>query len=187
MKRTILTLSLAASILAACNNGNTKTTDVSSKPTTETMSASTPEPNQNPLIADYLSIKDALVKDDSKTAAEAGKTLAETLKAYDASGLNTAQKKTFDDIKPDALENAEHISENADKIAHQREHFILLSEDMYDLVKSLGTKQTLYKDFCPMANDKKGAFWISSIKNIQNPYMGQKMNTCGSVKETINQ
>lgn len=186
MKRTILTLSLAASILAACSNNGTKTADQNNQPLTETMSASTPELNQNPIVGDYLSVKDALAKDDGKTAAEAGKSLAETLKAYDASSLSATQKKTFDDIKPDALENAEHISENGDKIEHQREHFVLLSEDMYDLVKSLGTKQTLYKDFCPMANDKKGAFWLSANKEIQNPYMGQKMNTCGSVKETIN-
>ena len=184
MKRTILTLTLAASILAACNNSNSKTTDQSNQAVAE--SKSIPKPNQNPLVADYLSIKDALVKDDGKTAAEAGKSLAGTLKTYDASSLSAAQKKTFDDIKSDALENAEHISENGDKIAHQREHFILLSEDMYDLVKTLGTKQTLYKDFCPMANDKKGAFWLSSTKNIQNPYMGKKMGSCGSVKETIN-
>lgn len=185
MKKTILTLSLVAVILAACNN--TKTTEASSNAATETMSASTTQPNENPILANYLSVKDALAKDDAKSAAESGKTLAETLKSYDISSLSAAQKKTFDDIKSDALENAEHISENGDKIAHQREHFILLSGDVYDLVKSLGTKQTLYKDFCPMANDKKGAFWLSANKEIKNPYMGKKMETCGSVKETINQ
>lgn len=185
MKRAILTLSLAAVILSACNN--TKTTDGNTKSATETMSASTPEPNQNPIIADYLSVKDALANDDGTTAADASKTLAATLNSYDVTNLTEAQKKTFDGIKPDALEHAEHISQNGDKIDHQREHFIMLSTDMYDLVKSLGTKQTLYKDFCPMADDNKGAFWLSANKEINNPYMGSKMQTCGSVKETISQ
>jgi hypothetical protein len=61
----------------------------------------------------------------------------------------------------------------------------MLSQDMYDLVKSFDGTQTLYKDFCPMANDNKGAFWISEIKEIKNPYLGKKMSTCGEVKEEI--
>ena len=36
-----------------------------------------------------------------------------------------------------------------------------------------------------MANDKKGAFWISESKEIKNPYLGKKMPTCGEVKEEI--
>ncbi|MBA4167053.1 MAG: DUF3347 domain-containing protein, partial [Chitinophagaceae bacterium] len=82
-------------------------------------------------------------------------------------------------------ENAEHISENAGKLGHQREHFEMLSKDVYDLVKAFGAGQTLYQDFCPMYNDEKGASWLSETKEIQNPYMGQKMTTCGSVKEEL--
>lgn len=184
MKKVILSLSLVAGVLAACQN-NTKSTAESKDSVAVTSQAIQTKNPQNPLIENYLGIKNALVKDDGKAAADAGKALAEALKSYNASNLTTAQLKTFNDIKPDALENAEHISENGNKIDHQREHFVLLSQDFYDLVKLIGTQDTLYKDFCPMANNKKGAFWLSSTKEIQNPYMGQKMNTCGEVKETI--
>ena len=62
----------------------------------------------------------------------------------------------------------------------------MLSKDIADLIKTFGNGgQTLYKDFCPMANDGKGAIWISEIKAIKNPYLGKKMTTCGSVKEEI--
>ncbi len=36
-----------------------------------------------------------------------------------------------------------------------------------------------------MANDGKGAIWLSEVKEIKNPYLGSKMPDCGSVKETI--
>lgn len=188
MKKSFLTITFIASILAACNsNQSSNNQNTSATTQTETSSAnenSVKNPSIN-LINPYLAIKDALFKDDGEAAAKAGAELASHLKSYDQSSLSTEQQKTFADIQPDILENAEHISENGDKIAHQREHFEMLSADMYDLVKSLGTPDTLYKTFCPMVNHNKGAYWLSATKEIQNPYLGQKMSTCGSIKETI--
>jgi hypothetical protein len=43
----------------------------------------------------------------------------------------------------------------------------------------------LYLEYCPMANNNEGAFWLSNEKQIKNPYFGDMMLTCGSVKETI--
>lgn len=86
----------------------------------------------------------------------------------------------------DAREHAEHIGKNGGNIAHQREHYVMLSKDIADLIKTFGSGgQTLYKDFCPMANDGKGAIWISEVKEIKNPYLGSKMPTCGSMKQEI--
>ena len=95
--------------------------------------------------------------------------------------------KLYADVEEDAKEHAEHIGSNAGNIKHQREHFDMLSKDMYDLVKSFGTGQTLYHAFCPMYNDNKGAYWISETKEIKNPYFGKEMPTCGEVKEEIKQ
>ena len=44
---------------------------------------------------------------------------------------------------------------------------------------------TLYVQKCPMANSNKGAIWISTEKEIKNPYYGDAMLTCGSVIEII--
>ncbi len=109
-----------------------------------------------------------------------------TLAKIDMKSLSDVQMKSYMDIADDMKEHAEHISANAGKIEHQREHFIMLSKDISDLVKTFGNSgQTLYKDFCPMANDGKGATWISEVKEIKNPYLGSKMPNCGSIKETI--
>ena len=137
------------------------------------------------IVSNYLKLKNALTKDDSKNAAAAGNAIVANLAALDANSLPAAQKKAFADVADDAKEHAEHIGANAGKLDHQREHFAMLSKDMNDLIKTFGAGQKLYQDFCPMYNDGKGATWISETKEIKNPYYGSKMLTCGSVKKEL--
>lgn len=137
------------------------------------------------IVSNYLNLKNALTKDDSKNAAAAGNAIVANLAALDANSLLAAQKKVFTDVADDAKEHAEHIAANAGKLEHQREHFATLSKDVNDLIKTFGAGQKLYQDFCPMYNDGKGAIWISEIKEIKNPYYGSKMLTCGSVKKEL--
>lgn len=137
------------------------------------------------IIEHYLQLKNALVIDNTKDAAAFGKEMFDAMETLDKTSLTDEQKKIYEDLGDDAKEHAEHIGENAGNIEHQREHFDILSNDLYDLVKEFGSGQILYKDFCPMYNDKEGAIWLSETKEIKNPYYGKKMVTCGSVKEEI--
>jgi len=43
--------------------------------------------------------------------------------------------------------------------------------------------KTVYLEFCPMADDNKGSFWLSYDKVISNPFFGKSMLTCGEVKK----
>lgn len=131
----------------------------------------------------YLKIKNALTKDDANGAAEAGKALYQVFINVNPNSVDGKSKKEYMDIADDAKEHAEHIGANASKIDHQREHFVMLSKDINDLIKIFGTKQKLYQDYCPMADEGKGAIWISETKEIKNPYMGSKMPTCGTIKK----
>jgi hypothetical protein len=168
MKNIILGLAIAATTLTASSAMYTK----NSVPIKEIVTA-------------YLEMKNALTEDNSTGAATAGKKMEASFKNFDKSALTAAQKKTYEDMETDAKEHAEHIGKNGGNIAHQREHFELLSKDIYDLVKTFGAGQVLYKDFDSMVNNGKGAFWLSEIKEIKNPYMGKAMLTSGSVKEEI--
>lgn len=140
----------------------------------------------SPIISKYLQLKNSLVKDNSKDAADEGKMLFETFKNFDKSILEKSKLKEFGEIVEDAMEHAEHISGNANNIEHQREHFEILSTDINDLITLLGTDRTLYIVKCPMYNDSKGGKWISETKEIKNPFYGSKMMKCGSVISTIN-
>ncbi|MCD1115388.1 DUF3347 domain-containing protein [Chryseobacterium turcicum] len=135
------------------------------------------------IITDYLMLKNALAKDDSEATASAGKILFETVKKAEKNQLDAKKKSVYKDIAESMEENAEHIAAGKGSIEHQREHFEMLSKDINDLIDTFGSEQKLYKDFCPMYNDNKGAFWISEKKEIINPYQGSKMLTCGSVQK----
>ena len=160
-------------------------TSIDQSDTTITATVTAADFSIKEIVNNYLKLKNALVKDDSKTAALAGKDIVVNLAALDANSLPVAQKKAFTDVSDDAREHSEHIGSNAGKLEHQREHFAMLSKDVNDLIKAFGAGQKLYQDFCPMYNDGKGAIWISEIKEIKNPYYGSKMLTCGSVKKEL--
>jgi Cu(I)/Ag(I) efflux system membrane fusion protein len=66
-----------------------------------------------------------------------------------------------------------------------RQHFSFLSENILEVTESFGLeKDKVYKVFCPMAFDNKGAYWLSETEEILNPYFGDAMLSCGEVKET---
>ena len=126
-----------------------------------------------------------MTKDDSKAAAIAGKSLLKTFNSTDTSSLDTKLKNELLSILEKGSVHAKHIGDNSGKIHNQREHFIMLSNSINDLIITFGSKQKLYQDFCPMANDGKGAIWISEVKEIKNPYYGAEMLSCGSLKKTF--
>lgn len=184
----LLILSGLATIFffAACNNSNQKQ-EKSKAPDTSTSNANN-QTITTPVAAvvnDYLHLKNALASDNSKEAASGAQKLVISFGALSTVSITTDQKKIYDEVKETVREHAEHIAANGDKIDHQREHFEMLSEDVYDLLKAGTVGKTLYKTFCPMYNDNKGGYWLSETKEIKNPYYGNKMLTCGEIKEEI--
>ena len=132
----------------------------------------------------YLQIKNALVSDDKDAAAKGATALLTAFSKFDMTKLTESQHKEYLEILENAKEQAEHIVKSP--IDHQREHFEVLSTDINDLIALLGTNKVLFEDFCPMANDGKGAIWLSEIKDIKNPFFGSKMLKCGKVQKEIN-
>lgn len=136
------------------------------------------------IIDGYLQIKNALVEDDKNGAETGGKTLLTAFTKFDMTKLTESQHKEYMEIYENAKEQAEHIVKSP--IDHQREHFEVLSTDINDLITLVGTDKTLYQDFCPMANEGKGAIWLSEFKDIKNPFYGNKMLKCGKVQKQFN-
>ncbi|MFV8345033.1 DUF3347 domain-containing protein [Flavobacterium sp. ZB4P13] len=140
----------------------------------------------NEIVSSYLKLKNALVKDDSKGAANAGKALYATFNKVNSNTiLDKKLKNKYNDIVAEAKEHVKHIGDNAGKMDHQREYFALLSKDMNDLIKTFGTDQKLYQAYCPMYNEGKNGYWISETKEIRNPYFGSEMLNCGRIVENV--
>jgi hypothetical protein len=122
--------------------------------------------NIDKAMAAYFNLKNALVSSDPGTAKIAASKLAMHLEG-------------------DAQASAQAVF-NADELPQQRAAFEQLSQQLYTLLKSKGgNRGVVYKQFCPMAFDNKGAFWLSEESDIKNPYFGDEMLTCGSVQEEI--
>jgi hypothetical protein len=141
--------------------------------------------NFTDLLDNYLLLKNALVNDNSKDAATAASGIRKAIEKMEGTDFSETGKKAFESVRLEIAEHANHISDSKNDIAHQREHFDLLSQDLLDLIKGVGSDRVLYRTFCPMYNNKKGAEWLSEVKEVRNPYYGQEMLTCGEVKEEI--
>lgn len=133
------------------------------------------------ILNNYLNLKNALAKDDSKEAANAAKELKATFSNLKSDKIEAKFKKEYADIVDDAKEHAKHIGDNPGKIEHQREHFAMLSTDVNDMIKIFGTDKKIYRDYCPMYDQGKSGYWISETKEIKNPYYGSEMLTCGGI------
>ena len=152
--------------------------------TSEDMPGSENQDSQTGIIVnDYMELKNALVADNSEGAAQAGESLVAAFENFNMSGYEAAERQELTEIIESAKEHADHISYS--DMAHQREHFELMSIDMVDMLAITGSPERLYQQFCPMYNNKKGAIWLSTSEEIRNPYFGQNMLSCGEVQKEI--
>jgi copper chaperone CopZ len=132
----------------------------------------------------YFAIKDVLVKTDGNAASAKAKDLQTAIAAVKMETLSTNEHTIWMKVQKDLVFDAEHINETKDA-SHQRDHFMSLSKNMYELIKVTKQDAPVYYQFCPMANNGKGANWLSMENAVKNPYYGSQMLTCGKVVETI--
>ena len=126
--------------------------------------------NMEAVYNHYMHIKTALVNTNAEEAKSGAKMMTEALQAAGGNeqALNAAQKIA-----------------QSDNINEQRTAFQDLSAAMENMLSGQLSSGEVYKQFCPMAFEGKGAYWLSASKEIRNPYYGDKMLKCGSVKDTI--
>jgi hypothetical protein len=68
----------------------------------------------------------------------------------------------------------------------KRIYFEVVSRNVYAVLKSVEIKNAhVYHQFCPMAFNDKGAYWLSGESEILNPYFGKKMLECGEVTDSM--
>ncbi|AXT62415.1 efflux RND transporter periplasmic adaptor subunit [Aquimarina sp. AD10] len=134
---------------------------------------------------DYLEVKNALVKDDSKKVADDAKKLLDKLNLIDMTLLkdNNAHNHWMK-LEKELKSSTKSIAETSD-IKKQRNHFKHLSSHLGSAIQLFGVNEKVYNQFCPMADNNKGAYWLSKEEKVLNPYFGDAMLTCGEVKQVI--
>jgi Cu(I)/Ag(I) efflux system membrane fusion protein len=176
-------------VMTGHNHGDTGITLVSEKP--EKTAAGPLSVNQNakdelqPLYGAYMAFKDALVNDNFAEAQKAAVHMQTGLDAVDMAVFSGPSHDAWMTFSRDLAKALEHVL-HYQGLEELRKAFQHVSETMIALTRSFRPMdKTLYIQHCPMADDNKGADWLSLDKDIKNPYYGQSMLTCGEVTETI--
>ena len=133
-----------------------------------------------PVFDNYFSLKDALVKTDSKTASAKSKDLLTAITAVKMETLKMDVHMAWMKVYKDLTADAKNISETQD-IKKQRELFKSLSKNTYELIKVSKFTEPVYYQYCPMQD----ANWLSKENTVKNPYYGSQMLSCGKTVETI--
>jgi hypothetical protein len=133
----------------------------------------------------YVELKDAFISSDAGLVKEKANITAETLAKVDMKLLTDAAHNDWMAYLAPIQSSIKEIQTSSD-IEAQRKAFSTLSDNLYKSIKAfgLGGKEAYY-EFCPMAFNNEGAYWLSDQQQIRNPYFGDKMLTCGVVKEKL--
>jgi len=198
MRITISALLLSSILFASC-------TDSGQSAGSQADSTSTPVPAPPPpaspesslgaagtdelmrMIGAYYSLKDALVATDGVRADETASKLMSAAELFH-SGMGPGPKKT--EIQQQLqiiMDKTEAImATKADAIEEKRVQFAGVSDAIYEVAKLAELKKAgVYQQYCPMAMNDKGAYWLSDNPEIRNPYFGKKMMECGEVRDSL--
>ena len=164
---------LLIAIYTSCNQTQ-ETTEVIA---TDSVSVSVPmaielkDANSDLAYDQYLQLKDVLVLSDSSQAQSTAKDLAGTLGKI--KGSENSAKMASDMASVTSL-------------SKQRIIFTTISSELIAKFKKADISSgSMIVQYCPMANDGNGGYWLASETEIRNPYYGDEMLNCGEVKETI--
>ena len=137
------------------------------------------------VFSSYIELKESFVDSDAeKVQSEAAETKEALAKVDMKLVSGVAHNDWMNYLTP--MQNSLNEIQSADDIEVQRRSFSTLSDNLYKSAKAfgLGGKEAFY-EFCPMAFNNEGAYWLSDQERIRNPYFGDKMLTCGEVKEKL--
>jgi len=133
----------------------------------------------------YLKMKNAFVESDPGKVSSEAKKVEESLKSVDMELLKGDAHMAWMGQLKTLNSSVKNISTESD-IEKQRSAFSDFNNTFYQSLKMFGlSNDTAYYQYCPMAFDNKGAYWISESEEIRNPYFGDMMLNCGENKDTI--
>ncbi len=128
------------------------------------------DPKVEAIFEQYINVESALVNTDAEATSSESSKLFMLLKEHESDVEVLA-----------AVENMQ----KSDDIEIQRKNFVQVTESMETMLKGSLKSGTIYKQYCPMAFGDTGAYWLSTNREILNPYFGDKMLKCGRVDSEI--
>ncbi|MEQ8905326.1 efflux RND transporter periplasmic adaptor subunit [Ekhidna sp.] len=134
----------------------------------------------------YLPVKDALIESDVKTASKKANDLQKAIEKVDMKLVkDEAHMEWMKDLS--ILQKSTEAILNETNLEKARMMLSPLSDQLFHSLKKYRVEVGGYRQYCPMAFDNTGAFWLSDSDKILNPYFGDAMLTCGNVEEHLNE
>lgn len=133
----------------------------------------------------YVSLKDALVSSNPEKVTSEAAATSQAVSKVDMKLLSgQAHNDWMTYLTP--INNSLKDISGSFELETQRKAFSILSDNLYKSIKAfgLGGKEAFY-EYCPMAFNNEGGYWLSDEEKIRNPYFGDEMLTCGEVKEKL--
>ena len=133
----------------------------------------------------YINMKNAFVASDAeKVQAEADKVMSD-LKAVNMELLTgDMHMKWMSSL--DIMNSEISTIAGTQDLTAQRVAFAKFNDAFYNALELFGIQDgVVYYQYCPMANGNEGAYWLSEIDEIRNPYFGDEMLTCGENRDTL--
>ena len=138
-----------------------------------------------PLFKNYFEFKDALTEDDLTTAKGKVKSLQKSFEQVNMKLFKGDAHQVWMDYSMELGKSLEQANK-AEDIDQMRESFIPVSKGIIGLNETFEPMNfKVYVQHCPMANNNKGADWLSKEEEIKNPYFGSSMLDCGELKSTM--
>lgn len=134
----------------------------------------------------YLPLKESFVASDAARVQSASQGVQVALESVDMALLNGAAHHDWMTHLESINTTLKAMQSSPANLEEQRKAFSSLTQSLYQAIKAYGLgNTTAYYEFCPMAFNNEGGFWLSDSKAIRNPYFGDKMLTCGEIRETL--
>ena len=146
------------------------------------------------ILQHYYELKDALVATSSTGADQAARKMKVSILHFKKELNSKAGLSTAVLIAPAIQQETDSILIQLDSVLsvkdesceRKRIYFKPLSSLTYRFLKTVDIKNVqVYHQYCPLALNEQSADWLSASPEIENPYFGQKMLTCGVLIDTI--
>lgn len=138
------------------------------------------------LVEHYLTVKDALANDNFDTAQQQIKKLKTEI-SHNPEMQHHPEHAQMHTNHHQLMVDAINKTDQATNLKELRSAFSTITNNLTMALKNQEyDTATLFVQYCPMASGGEGATWISKNKEINNPYMGQKMLKCGVEREILN-
>jgi len=177
----------AGVVNVAHNHGDMVTQELPSEPETDIEPVET-DPKFTTQLTDvyeaYLDMKNAFVESDAEKVSAESKDVIAALENVNMGLLDHDPHMAWMDQLEILNSTVETISNSSD-IDEQRKAFTNFNLAFYKSVKLFGLNEKAYFQYCPMANNDTGAYWLSETEEIRNPYFGDMMLACGETREVI--